>query len=546
MLLCLTLASGAAAVTFQITECTSDIDVDGSDSDDAWDDAESKSFSYVDYYMCYDNTNLYALFNIDDNTSTDDDLIAIYIDADDSGDDAPDDDDFGFEVKRDGGIKEYVEGDSVTEEDWSSDVDDNDEDGWVVEMSIELQKLGISRGDDTSMGYMIMVDNENDTGAQTTPSSGDEDDPSTWTNHLEPDSGTWGENTAPTLTLGKVTADGVQMGLAGNYKFEVIYKDADGDAPTLIKVDMAGAQSAMTKETPSCNVVTGCKYVYSKALANGEYTFFFLASDGEDPARFPTSGDLQLSIAKPNQKPVVLISGPASNSEVSGLVQVYGTATDPDGLRDLSAVQIKIDSGQWVPATGTGTWQYTYDSSNVAAGQHIIYAKATDVLGAESDVVSVIVTVKERELPPAPNQDTDGDGMTDVWENRYGLNPKDATDAKYDSDSDGATNLEEFKAGTDPKRSASKPEEPEPIKPPAPTPAKSSGDGFMMWVLASIVIVLALIVIVQWSMGKGKPREGGVNKPKRIPKASELVTAEKPQVIDLTKPSEPPSGGLST
>jgi len=46
--------------------------------------------------------------------------------------------------------------------------------------------------------------------------------------------------------------------------------------------------------------------------------------------------------------------------------------------------------------------------------------------------------------------DTDGDGLPDEWERRYGLNPNDAADADLDKDGDAFTNLEEFKAKTDP------------------------------------------------------------------------------------------------
>ncbi len=56
------------------------------------------------------------------------------------------------------------------------------------------------------------------------------------------------------------------------------------------------------------------------------------------------------------------------------------------------------------------------------------------------------------------NRDTDGDGMPDWWEKKYGFNSLDPSDAAVDSDGDGFSNLEEFFAKTDPKDPNSKPE----------------------------------------------------------------------------------------
>jgi T5SS/PEP-CTERM-associated repeat protein len=46
--------------------------------------------------------------------------------------------------------------------------------------------------------------------------------------------------------------------------------------------------------------------------------------------------------------------------------------------------------------------------------------------------------------------DSDGDGMTDFWEDTFGLNPTNAADAQMDADGDKFKNVDEFNAGTNP------------------------------------------------------------------------------------------------
>ncbi|MFD2033845.1 polysaccharide lyase [Belliella marina] len=51
-----------------------------------------------------------------------------------------------------------------------------------------------------------------------------------------------------------------------------------------------------------------------------------------------------------------------------------------------------------------------------------------------------------------PYLDSDGDGIPDAWEKRYGLNPNDPSDANNDINGDGYTNLEKYINGIDPEK----------------------------------------------------------------------------------------------
>ena len=48
--------------------------------------------------------------------------------------------------------------------------------------------------------------------------------------------------------------------------------------------------------------------------------------------------------------------------------------------------------------------------------------------------------------------DSDNDGMSDKWEEEYGLDPRDPDDAYIDSDGDGIINLNEFENNGNPKK----------------------------------------------------------------------------------------------
>jgi WD40 repeat protein len=85
--------------------------------------------------------------------------------------------------------------------------------------------------------------------------------------------------------------------------------------------------------------------------------------------------------------------------------------------------------------------------------------------------------------------DSDSDGMSDDWENQYGLNPKDPSDGNKDVDGDGYTNLQEYQAGTDPTSASSYPQE-----------AYPTGINWRLIAGVTVMIVIILVFVMMKRM----------------------------------------------
>jgi fibronectin type 3 domain-containing protein len=82
---------------------------------------------------------------------------------------------------------------------------------------------------------------------------------------------------------------------------------------------------------------------------------------------------------------------------LTGKINITGAASDDSGI--VETVEVRIDDGQWAPATGATTWTYEWDTTTSVNGQHSIHVRSYDGHNYSTEV-QVIVEVSNTVTPP--------------------------------------------------------------------------------------------------------------------------------------------------
>jgi len=210
-----------------------------------------------------------------------------------------------------------------------------------------------------------------------------------------------------------------------------VYAQLDA-APYTIEA-IAGSQTAVS--APSPQIIDNVEYVFSSWSDDGAQNHNIIVADSDQTlvAQFT---------AVTNQSPTVSIISPApfDNINPPGNITLTADASDSDG--SVAQVDFYVN-GQYYSSDSTVPYATDWNAST--PGAYVLTAVATDLQNSSTTSANVAVTVGDN-----PDQDGDGDTVSDVWELQHGLDPDDPGDASADADGDGLTSLEEFDNLTDP------------------------------------------------------------------------------------------------
>ncbi len=161
-----------------------------------------------------------------------------------------------------------------------------------------------------------------------------------------------------------------------------------------------------------------------------------------------------------NVAPIIL--GEPAEDVDAGMLYSFVPGVEDPGIEDVHAWSVDGPAGVEVDSdSGVLMWEPTLDD----IGLHRLRLFVDD--GRDTQVLEWDVTVQWPDLDGdgvgadtdcddadatlgSVTEDADCDGLNDEWEEEYGLDPADETDALSDADGDGRTALDEYAAGTDP------------------------------------------------------------------------------------------------
>ncbi|MCJ2540052.1 MAG: Ig-like domain-containing protein, partial [Candidatus Thermoplasmatota archaeon] len=96
-----------------------------------------------------------------------------------------------------------------------------------------------------------------------------------------------------------------------------------------------------------------------------------------------------VTISEENPEPVATIIKPAEDEVVSGTITLQGTAADDIAVE---MVEIRIDDGDWIDASGEEEWTFDLDTTEMEHGEHTLRVRSYDGTSySDENIITFIV-----------------------------------------------------------------------------------------------------------------------------------------------------------
>ena len=230
---------------------------------------------------------------------------------------------------------------------------------------------------------------------------------------------------------------------------EITAKITDASGIESVKIKVSGPKNTSFSSTMIRSTGDIFSYYFKDTFEDGNYAFTITVIDltihrnkATVVGSFKVLEDsISPAVSFYNVEPYVQLKGKE--------VDFYCIASDNIGVK---TVQLNIES----PDINVGTEIYIMEESSIGMFD---FTNTFDKSGKYSYYMEVYDYANKKTITSLKNfwitsniDDTDDDGIPDMWERKYGLDPQDPEDAKLDFDKDGMSNLEEYRAGTNPSK----------------------------------------------------------------------------------------------
>lgn len=117
------------------------------------------------------------------------------------------------------------------------------------------------------------------------------------------------------------------------------------------------------------------------------------------PSPSPSPTPVGTPVSNPDtQPPSVIVTSPGVGATVSGTITVTANATDNIGV---DSTYLVID-GSVYGSDGTSPYSFTFDTTRLVDGSHVIYVRAWDAAGNAGDSAKITITIANAVPTPSP------------------------------------------------------------------------------------------------------------------------------------------------